>query len=86
MSNPTLRGAPTLDEIQAIDCLFARVRRVTEFGRTVGTLPTLLARQRRADLKTLREKHSAGAIAARVNLARARIFAITRPAAGQESR
>lgn len=88
MKNPTLREAPVA-ELLAISDPLERAARITEYGRTVGTLPTVLADQRKADLAWSRRTLTVGQIAARVRLARSRIFRLAplaRPAAEEAAR
>lgn len=54
-----------------------RAARITDYGRTRGNLPPVLALQRKADLKASRKTHSASKIAAYVRLARSGIFRLT---------
>lgn len=79
MDSPTFKAAPTVAEMVAVECLFDRAARITQFGRSVGTLPPILADLRRQALVELRAaRHSAGVIAARVGIARARVFQLTK--------
>lgn len=85
---PTLHDGPAVADIEAIDCPLKRTKAITEIARRCGTLPTALYRLRRTDLLALRRerdeagrpRYSAGSIAIRVGLSRARIFQLTRAA------
>jgi hypothetical protein len=68
-------------QLLAIADPLERAARITDYGRTIGTLPPVLAEQRRLDLGLSRETLSASKIAARLRLARSGIFRLTRSAA-----
>jgi hypothetical protein len=75
---------PTFDEdviaaLLAITDPLERAARITDYGRTIGTLPSVLATQRREDIEVSRSTLSASKVAARLRMARSGIFRITNP-------
>lgn len=74
---------PTTDriaELLAISDPLERATAITAYGRSIGNLPPLLAKQRRADLATGRTELSAGRLAKAVGIAKSGIFRLTKPA------
>lgn len=84
MKHPKLDEA-TIAELLAVADPLERATRITEYGRTLGTLPTVLFKQRSADLKALRKDHSAGQLSALLRIARPRIFKLAPKPATQEA-
>jgi hypothetical protein len=84
MRHPKL-DEEVIAELLAVADPVERAARIIPYGRSVGTLPTCLAEQRRNDLAHSRKTLSAAKIAAHVRLARSRIFDLTRQVA-QEAR
>jgi hypothetical protein len=82
--SPTFAAGPTADQVAAIACPYRRAALITQLARRCGTLPSVLAALRRAALVEAREQGSAGKVAIRVGISRARVIQLTRTA-GQES-
>lgn len=65
----------------AISTPLERAAAITAYGRSLGNLPPVLAKQRKADLAASRAEMSAGQIAIRLRLRRSGVFRLTRPTA-----
>jgi hypothetical protein len=72
-----LADAPTTADVAAVICPVDRARLLTRLARQCGTLPTALARLRRAALLEARVDHGVVRLAAKVGLSPARISQIT---------
>lgn len=80
MMSPTFDTAPTPDELADVGCPVEVARRIGVVARTCGTLPTWMAEMRRAALIEARAAgHTTDWLAARLGMARARIYTITGP-------
>lgn len=73
MPRPTLGTAPTVDEVAAVDCPVERFTRITRVAQALRTLPSGLARLRRASLQEALTSHTATEIATRAELSLGRI-------------